>query len=85
MEDYKKMLADNIISSYQKAESEILDGINSEARILTSKLDLADRVQCYTRKPAFIALKDHKQNFDNNPKCRLINPAKFEVGKISKV
>ena len=47
VENYKKMLADNITSSYQKAGSEILDEINSEAHILTSKLDLADRVQCY--------------------------------------
>ena len=84
-EDYKKMLADNITSSYQKADSEIFDEINSEARILTSKLDLADRVQCYAKKPAFITLNDHELNFDNNPKYRLINPAKSEVGKISKV
>ena len=29
-------------------------------------------------------LKDHKPNFANNPTCRLINPAKSEIGKISK-
>ena len=29
-------------------------------------------------------MKDHKENFDNNPKCRLINPAKSEIGVISK-
>ena len=52
VENYKKMLADNITLSYQKADTEILNEINSEARILTSKLDLADRVQCYARKPA---------------------------------
>ena len=28
--------------------------------------------------------KDHKPNFVNNPTCRLINPAKSEIGKISK-
>ena len=85
VEDYKKMPADNITSSCQKADSKNLDEINCEARILTSKLDLADRVQCYARKPAFITLKDHKPNFDNNPKCRLINPAKSEVERISKI
>ena len=62
-----------------------MNKINSEARILTSNLDLADRVQCYERKPACITLDDHKPNFDNNQKCRLINPIKSEVGKISKV
>jgi len=34
-------------------------------------------------KDAFITLKDHKDNFINAPKCRLINPAKSQIGKIS--
>ena len=33
----------------------------------------------------FISLKDHKENFQNNPTVRLIKPAKNELGKISKV
>ena len=33
----------------------------------------------------FITLKDHKENFLNNPTTRLINPAKNELGRISKV
>ena len=32
----------------------------------------------------FIKLKGHKPNFKNNPKARLINPAKNETGQISK-
>ena len=28
--------------------------------------------------------KNHKDNFINNPKCRLINPTKQELGKVSK-
>ena len=31
-----------------------------------------------------MTLKDHKVNFENDPKCRLINPAKPEIGIISK-
>ena len=34
---------------------------------------------------AFISLKDHEENFESNPKCRLINPAKSDSGKISKL
>ena len=37
------------------------------------------------KKSAFITLKDHKENFNSNPKCRLINPSKSELGKVSKV
>ena len=33
---------------------------------------------------SYITLKDHKENFQTNPKSRLINPTKTEVGKISK-
>ena len=33
---------------------------------------------------AFITLKDHKPNFTNHPTCRLINPAKLDIGKVSK-
>ena len=37
------------------------------------------------KRKAFISLKDHKENFENNSKCRLINPAKSDSGKISKL
>ena len=33
---------------------------------------------------AYVLLKDHKTNFRSNPECRLINPAKTDLGKISK-
>ena len=32
---------------------------------------------------SLITLKDHKENFNNNPTVRLINPAKNELGYIS--
>ena len=34
---------------------------------------------------SFITLKDHKDNFQNNQISRLLNPAKNEIGRISKV
>ena len=36
------------------------------------------------QRQAFISLKNHKENFENNPKCRLINPAKNNLGLLSK-
>ena len=41
-------------------------------------------MECYSDNPAYITLKDHKENFRNNTKCRLINPSKSEVGLVSK-
>ena len=34
---------------------------------------------------SFMTLKDHNKNFNNNPTVRLINPAKIELERISKV
>ena len=37
------------------------------------------------KNPAFITLKDHKINFRTSTPCRLLNPCKSELGKISKL
>ena len=38
----------------------------------------------FAEKTAFIIFKDHKINFKNKKQCRLINPAKSEMGIFSK-
>ena len=38
----------------------------------------------YPKRPAFISLNDHKENFKHNIKCHLINPSKGEMGVVSK-
>ena len=45
---------------------------------------MEDRIYKTSKKQAFITLKDHKPNFINKPTCRLLNPTKSEIGKISK-
>ena len=44
----------------------------------------SDRIEVTAKREAFITLKDHKENFRNKPTCRLINPCKPELGKVSK-
>ena len=53
--------------------------------ITVLKLEIADGVECVERKPVYITLKDHKENFNINTKCRLINPAKSELEKFVKI
>ena len=48
------------------------------------KLDLALRINTAAERESFITPKDHKDNFKNKLTCRLINPCKPEIGKISK-
>ena len=49
-----------------------------------TKLGIDDRVDTTVEKDVFITLKDYKPNFANKPTCRLINPTKSEIGKVSK-
>ena len=51
---------------------------------MLNPLHLDDRVEQFNQRESFVTLKDHKENFQNNPKCRLLNPAKSEIGIISK-
>ena len=62
----------------------ITNSIEAGAKTIAKKLHLDDRINTTAKREAFITLKDHKPNFANNPTCRLINPAKTEIGKISK-
>ena len=66
------------------ADDSITDTIHNETKDIADKLNISDRITTMAKKDAFITLKDHKTNFENNPKCRLINPAKSELGKVSK-
>ena len=63
VEDYGKMLLDNITKAYKKTNSAIIDTINREARDIADSLSLADRIEKTAVKSAFMTLKDHKLNF----------------------
>ena len=56
-----------------------------EAKNIAKKLDLAERIECLAKNLTFITLKDHKEHFQASLPCRLINPSKSELGKVSKV
>ena len=81
---YIKLLHSNITKNYKKASQNTVNNINKEAKTLAQDLEISDRIQCLAPKDAYITLKDHKDNFKFNPKCRLINPTKSEIGIISK-
>ena len=75
---------DSITSTYKKANTNTINTINNEAKNIATNLNIADRAERMAERQAFITLKDHKDNFQNKPTCRLINPAKSEIGRISK-
>ena len=73
---YSKLLRDSITKTYKKAEIGIKDTIDNEASAIADRLGLSERMERFAERPAFVTLKDHKDDFRTNPKCRLINPAK---------
>ena len=75
----------NITKTYMKAPSETIDMINKEAKSIAEKLELDDRIERLATTQAIITMKDHKENFRSHPKCRLLNPSKSELGKVSKI
>ena len=83
-DNYDKLLTENVTAKYKAAPTGIKRKIDLEAKSIAKSLNLQDRVECLAERPAFITLKDHKENFNTAPKCRLLNPAKSEIGIISK-
>ena len=81
---YKSVLRDNITKTYRKAPGNLYGEINREAKKISKDLDLDDRMDTLAKAQAFVTLKDHKDNFVSKLPCRLINPAKSELGKVSK-
>ena len=57
--------------------------IKDEKKI-AQNLALDDRIERIALKDAFGTLKDHKDGFQDDPKIRLINPTKTNIGKIAK-
>ena len=83
-DEYNKLLVKNITKDYKKAPTSMEANINKGNKDIAQELELDDRINTTAKNKAFITLKDHKPNFTNQPSCRLINPRKSEIGKISK-
>ena len=83
-EEYEKLISKSITKSYKKASPKIADRINEQNKELLKDEQMVNRFEINQKSGCFITLKDHKENFSNNPTTRLINPAKNETGRISK-
>ena len=85
MQTYTNLLENSIHAHYKKDQNSSELEINLEAKAITQRLEIDDlEIEQIANTPAYITLKDHKDNFISRPKTRLINPAKSEIGKIAK-
>ena len=96
---YAKLLQENVSTKVQKYKSTkvqkykstkahqtsfiIYDDVNRKAKLPAEKLDVADRVQTLAKSEAYLTSKNRKTHFENTLPCRLINPAKSEIGRIT--
>ena len=83
-DEYKKLTTEAITSTYKKVPDKISDKINTEGKRIMENKTALNRMFINGKNNRFITLKDHKANFLSNPKTRLLNPAKNELGRISK-
>ena len=75
-ESYNTLLQKNVTKSYKKIPPETITSVERISKSIATRLNLPDRINTTVQQEAFITLKDHKPNFQNNPTCRLINPSK---------
>ena len=67
----------------QKSSLSTIYTIKTKAKVIVQDLKVDKRIEQYNRKQSPFTLKDHKENFKNNPKCSLINLDKSEIGIVS--
>ena len=82
-EEYKDLVNKEIHKKYKKAAPEKVKKVDSEHAKTAAELEIDDRMFKTAPRDAFISLKDHKEDFTTNPKVRLINPTKPEVGHVA--
>ena len=61
------LLEKEITKEYKKADANVVTQLNEEGQNIAMKLELEDRVFATFKQEAFETLKDHKENFKNNP------------------
>ena len=81
---YDKLLKDNVTKSYKKTSDTKKQSIDREGKAIATNLRLIDRMEVMAERSPFVTIKDHKEDFMRRKPCRLINPAKTEIGIISK-
>ena len=83
-DQYAKLLNDNITKAYRKTNKNCINKINKDASMIAKPLSIDDRIEKIQESQTYITVKDHKDNFPHNISCRLIDPSKTDIGKISK-
>ena len=82
-EKYSKLLRENITADYKLADEDIFKEVLESEKLVAKEIDLEDRMEVPPLLNARITIKDHKNNFRTETKCRLLNPCNVDSGKVS--
>ena len=80
-QEYVKMRRNAIIQN-KNIKKRI--GIKGKQIMENIDKEILDRIDINSKNTCFISLKDHKENFLNNPTVQLFNPVKSKLRRISK-
>ena len=83
--EYKILRNQNVTAEYKKSTLEAVNENDKKSAEMAIKLKLDNKMQKHSNKECFVTLKDHKDNFIGRPQCRLISPAKNELGRVVKI
>ena len=78
LEEYNKLLKENITKTYKQAPQTLEASANFEAKHIAGKLARTDCIERLAKTPAYITLKDYNENFHVSTLSGLINPCKSE-------
>ena len=84
-DSYERTMHENVTKAYKKCDTNKSNSINFKTKQVASKFKIDDHVQKLDENEAYVTIKDHKEGFPDKISCRLINPSKADIGKISKI
>ena len=84
IEEHNKLRDKDVQKNFKREKKQALVKIQKEHNTIAHKLDIDDRIFKTSEQECFVKLKDHKDNFRENPQVRTLNPAKPDLGKVSK-
>ena len=84
---YRKLLSNAVTDTYKISSQKKVATVNKDTLYLLEKCEpgLESRVEVFTQAEAVVTIKDQKSSFPSQIEVRLINPAKPQLGKITKV
>lgn len=74
---YKRKLVNEVIEFYKNALSSYTNCLNNEAKEISNKICIGDKIRTLCEKETFLTVKDHKEDFRSCPSFRLSHYSKY--------